>query len=138
MTASECERQIKLLRACWQVFDDAAARVSEELQKGPRGGGRDRAKVVAHTFEAERSYARKIGVQSPIRSLNTEAGLQAHRDAICEAIERVNAHDAELARWPVRYFIRRATWHVLDHAWEMEDKDLSDHEASRQHAAGSR
>ena len=24
--------------------------------------------------------------------------------------------------WPVRYAIRRAAWHVLDHAWELEDR----------------
>lgn len=24
--------------------------------------------------------------------------------------------------WPLRYLIRRAAWHVLDHAWELEDK----------------
>lgn len=125
MTAAECERQIKLLRACWEAFDDTAALVSEELQKGPRGGGRDRTKLIAHTFEAERSYARKIGVQTPAGSLSTKDGLQAHRDAVCDAIREVNAQDANLTRWPVRYFIRRAAWHVLDHAWEMEDKDLS-------------
>ena len=25
-------------------------------------------------------------------------------------------------KWPVRYWIRRTAWHVLDHAWEIEDK----------------
>jgi hypothetical protein len=24
--------------------------------------------------------------------------------------------------WPARYAIRRIAWHVLDHAWEIEDK----------------
>ncbi|NOX63821.1 MAG: hypothetical protein GXP42_18035 [Chloroflexi bacterium] len=24
--------------------------------------------------------------------------------------------------WPPRYFIRRVIWHVLDHAWEIEDR----------------
>src|SRR5438067_302187 len=24
--------------------------------------------------------------------------------------------------WPVRYAARRMAWHVLDHAWEMEDR----------------
>ena len=26
------------------------------------------------------------------------------------------------ARWTPRYFVRRAAWHVLDHAWELEDR----------------
>ena len=25
-------------------------------------------------------------------------------------------------KWPVRYLIRRMAWHVLDHAWEIEDR----------------
>jgi hypothetical protein len=25
-------------------------------------------------------------------------------------------------RWLPRYFVRRVTWHVLDHAWEIEDR----------------
>jgi hypothetical protein len=24
--------------------------------------------------------------------------------------------------WPARYIIRRSAWHVLDHAWEIEDR----------------
>lgn len=24
--------------------------------------------------------------------------------------------------WPPRYFVRRSAWHVLDHAWEIEDR----------------
>jgi hypothetical protein len=24
--------------------------------------------------------------------------------------------------WSPRYFARRAAWHVLDHAWEIEDR----------------
>jgi hypothetical protein len=125
MPASECERQIKLLRACWETFDATAARVSEEIRIGPRGGGRDLTKLIAHVFEAERSYARKIGVRTEAGSLNTSDGLHAHREAICEAIRDLNGRDANEERWPVRYFIRRAAWHVLDHAWEMEDKDLT-------------
>jgi hypothetical protein len=25
-------------------------------------------------------------------------------------------------RWTPRYFVRRSAWHVLDHAWEIEDR----------------
>jgi hypothetical protein len=25
-------------------------------------------------------------------------------------------------RWSPRYFVRRAAWHALDHAWELEDR----------------
>jgi hypothetical protein len=127
MTETECERQIALLRASWEVFDEIGARVSEELRKGPRGGGRDRSKIIAHVFEAERSYVRNLGVKTPRDVMYTDEGLRKHRDAVCEAIRDHNARGESARRWPLRYFIRRATWHVLDHAWEMEDKDLSAH-----------
>ena len=125
MTDAECDRQVALLRACWAYFDEVVPRVSEVLQKGPRGGGRDRTRIVEHTLEAERSYARQIGVRTPKGGMSSPQGLQDHRDAVCEAIRKVNASDDREKGWPVRYFIRRAAWHVLDHAWEMEDKDLS-------------
>jgi hypothetical protein len=125
MTDAECERQIALFQACWRVFDETAASVSEELRKGPRGGGRSRQGVIEHTLEAERSYARQIGVRTPMGAMFTDGGLQEHRDAVCQAIRVVNADGGGLRKWPLRYFIRRAAWHVLDHAWEMEDKDLT-------------
>ena len=25
-------------------------------------------------------------------------------------------------RWTARYFVRRSVWHILDHAWEIEDR----------------
>jgi hypothetical protein len=27
--------------------------------------------------------------------------------------------------WPLRYLIRHTAYHTMDHAWEMEDKDLT-------------
>jgi len=125
LTVPECERQIALLRACWTYFDDTASRVSEELRKGPRGGGRNRSKMIFHVLEAERGYARQIGVKSPKGSVETPDGLCAHREAVCQAIREIAADEGIQTKWPLRYFIRRAAWHVMDHAWEMEDKDLT-------------
>src|SRR4051794_19939806 len=44
----ETERLAALVQAAWEVFDDVAAAAPAELRKGPRGGGRDRDKIVAH------------------------------------------------------------------------------------------
>src|SRR3954453_9630475 len=49
MEDTELERKIALLRACWDFFDATAARVSAEMRKGPRGGGRERDEIVRHT-----------------------------------------------------------------------------------------
>ena len=36
------------------------------------------------------------------------------------------AFPGEMARkWPLRYLIRHTAFHTMDHAWEMQDKDLT-------------
>ncbi len=41
------------------------------------------------------------------------------------AIRDYNARGAPARTWTVQFVIRRCAWHMLDHAWEMEDRDLS-------------
>ncbi|MCB9135894.1 MAG: hypothetical protein H6636_10745 [Anaerolineales bacterium] len=53
MSADELERELRLMQACWAFFDYVRRHVSAEMQKGPRGGGRDRDRIVRHTFAAE-------------------------------------------------------------------------------------
>ncbi len=126
MSDAECERKIALLRACWAYFDAVAPRVSAELRKGPRGGGRDRDQIVAHTLGSERhEFAKKVGVITPPEAVRTPDGLLAHREAYCEAIRQYNARGAPARSWTLQFLIRRSAYHMLDHAWEMEDKDLS-------------
>ncbi len=123
---AELERELTLMRACWTFFDGVRARVSAEMQKGPRGGGRDRDRIVRHTLATEQDWAKKIGVRVPEGSVVTDdRGLKGWRDDYCEAI-RVLHSEGKLARtWPLPFLIRHTAYHVLDHAWEMEDKDLT-------------
>jgi hypothetical protein len=109
----EGARQAALLTACWQAFDAVVGRAPEQLQKGPRGGGRDRDQIAAHVQEAERAYARKVGRRLPPRT-----PWQEQRQALAYAL----THDGPARAWPTRYATRRIAWHVLDHAWEIEDK----------------
>ena len=52
--------------------------------------------------------------------------LRAHRDAFCAGIREFNARGPSAGKWwTVQFLIRRCAWHMLDHAWEMEDRDLS-------------
>src|SRR5579862_5675226 len=46
MSNEDLERQLRLMQACWTFFDGVRSRVSGEMQKGPRGGGRDRDHIV--------------------------------------------------------------------------------------------
>jgi hypothetical protein len=126
MTESECERKIAILRACWAYFDEVASRVSPELRKGPRGGGRDRDRLVRHTNGAEiDEHAKKVGVQTPLEALGDPEHIRVHRDAYCAGIREFNARGPNAGAWTVQFTIRRSAYHMLDHAWEMEDRDLT-------------
>lgn len=128
MSGDELERELRLMQACWTFFDDVRRRVSAEMQKGPRGGGRDRDRIVRHTFAAEQDWAKKVGVITPDEAMLTDEGMKAHRDAYCTAIRDYHSQGklaGKVAKWPLRYLIRHTAYHTLDHAWEMEDKDLT-------------
>jgi hypothetical protein len=125
MSNDALERDLTLLQACWTFFDAVRARVSAEMRKGPRGGGRDRDRIVGHTFNAEQDWAAKVGVHAPEGALLTDEGLRAYRDAYCAAIREFHGQGKPARNWPLRYLIRHTAFHTLDHGWEMEDKDLS-------------
>lgn len=130
MSGEEGERLTRCLEAAWSELDAVAAHTSTELARGPRGGGRDRDPMLQHVLSAEHAYARKIGVAVPKPTVGDEVAVQALRRGIVEALSRPWAgQDLGMGRakgWPPRYAARRMAWHVLDHAWEMQDKDLSD------------
>jgi len=119
------ERELTLMQACWAFFDAVRSRVSAEMQKGPRGGGRDRDRIVGHIFANEQDWAKGLGVHTPDGAMLTGEGLKAHRDAYCHAIRDYHSQGKVAGKWPLRYLIRHTAFHTLDHAWEMEDKDLT-------------
>ena len=125
MSGETLERDLTLMRACWAFFDEVRSRVSAELQKGPRGGGRDRDRIVGHIFANEQDWAKGLGVLTPDGAMQTDEGVIAHRDAYCHAIRDYHSQGRLAGKWPLRYLIRHTAFHTLDHAWEMEDKDLT-------------
>jgi hypothetical protein len=116
--AREARRLADLVEAAWAEFDAVAAAAPEELRKGPRGGGRDRTKMVGHVEEADGAYAHEIGVPAGDRTPR-----ERMRAAMLEVL-RQPSDGAPLAgrRWTLRYAARRIAWHALDHAWEIEDR----------------
>jgi hypothetical protein len=128
MGDSELERGITLLRACWAFFDSVAARVSAEMRKGPRGGGRDRDQIIRHTIRTESEhFAKQVGLRIPEGAALTPDGLLQHREAYVGAMRAYNAGEVKrrMRSWTLPFLIRHSAYHSLDHAWEMEDKDLS-------------
>src|ERR1700694_5032482 len=65
MSSGALERELTLMPACWAFFSDVRVRGSAQMQKGPRGGGRDRDHIVGHTMRVEQEWAEKVGVPTP-------------------------------------------------------------------------
>jgi len=116
------------LQAAWAFFDGVAAHVSPEMRKGPRGGGRDRNRIVRHTIRTEsEDFAKAIGLRIPEEAALTPDGLRQHRRAYIEQMRAYNAGEVnkQMRSWTLPFLIRHSAFHTLDHAWEMEDKDLT-------------
>jgi hypothetical protein len=127
---AELQRWQLVLDACWNSFDAAVrAAAGRSLRKGPRGGGRDVAKIVEHVRDVDASYLASLGGKLK-RSDADEPGqaLARVRQAILTTL--IAAARGEVpargprggVRWSPRYFVRRLAWHELDHAWEIEDR----------------
>jgi hypothetical protein len=124
LCAADLERRLELLQACWAWFDAVAARISDELRPGPRSAGRSHDQIVRHVYINEPDqFSRKVEVRTPLDVVQTPKGLAAHRKAYLDAIRAYNADGQPARTWPIQFLIRRTAHHVMDHAWEMEDRD---------------
>lgn len=123
VSQAAAERTAVLVRACWDALDAMAARSAASLRKGPRGGGRDRDKMVDHVVGAEAAYARKFGVRHRQPSIDDKEAIAAMRADILQVIGNASAGGPLAEKgWPAAYAARRIAWHATDHAWEMEDR----------------
>jgi len=127
MNDTEADRNIGLLHACWEFFDVVASRVSAEMRKGPRGGGRDRDEIIRHTIRTEsEDFAKRVGLRVPENSALTPKGLRDYRERYVATMRAYNAGEGKRMRsWNLPFLIRHSAFHAMDHAWEMEDKDLT-------------
>jgi hypothetical protein len=131
VTAADLERLARILDASWTAFDRAARSAKGlELRKGPRGGGRDLDKIAAHVVEADQAYIAQLGARPPKSADGRPVGPRDLHDAMLAALRaKVRGQPFTDPRntkhpWTARYFVRRVAWHVLDHAWEIEDRAI--------------
>jgi len=126
----ELQRFQKILKACWRAFDsNVKAATGKELRTGPRGGGRELEGIIQHVLGSDGGYLAQLGwklQQGDAQDLDKQ--LDRTRQGIMNGLT-ASAHGEISARgprggirWSPRYFVRRLTWHVLDHAWEIEDR----------------
>ena len=84
---------------------------------------------------------RLVGLAANLRRIRSFAVHKNGEEAVVSLSEQRRLRDAVLAglaaaarseipargprgglRWRPRYFVRRVAWHLLDHAWEIEDR----------------
>ena len=127
---AELHRLQAVLRACWRTFDAAVSvATGKELRKGPRGGGREVEEIFRHVMDADGAYlARMVWKLNSTEKTEPGEAMALTRQAVLKALTAA-AH-GELPEhgprggvtWKPRYFVRRSTWHLLDHAWEIQDR----------------
>jgi len=121
--AAEARRLAAIVDASWAYFARIAARAPAELRKGPRGGGRDRDRIVGHVVESDWYYARELGLKRKQPDVADRKAIDAMRAEMLEILRQPSDGKPLAGRkWTQRYAARRIAWHALDHAWEIEDR----------------
>ncbi len=119
-----------ILHSAWDEFDrQVDAAWGKDLRKGPRGGGRDLEKIIIHTLQADEAYLKRLAQKTKLDfSDPLSVQIEQVRAAVLEALEAgMRGEIPEQGPrggkiWPLRFYLRRAIWHTLDHAWEIEDR----------------
>ncbi len=102
--------------------DDALAKLSSYL---PRYAGVTKRAGMASAFKRSRTVEVVERVPGSSSTDFTPDGLATHRQAYLDAIRAYNAEGKPARTWPIQFLVRRSAHHVMDHAWEMEDRDLT-------------
>ena len=80
-------------------------------------------------LEADKGYLARLawkhkgeGGKTPVEELSQTRGaiLNALEVAVKGDLPEQGPRGGII--WPGRYFFRRVAWHVLDHAWEIDDR----------------
>jgi hypothetical protein len=125
---AETDRLVRILQAAWSAFDRSAdAAIGLTLTKGPRGGGRELDAIVRHVQEADAAYVWQIGARFRPGGGEDLEQQMARLQAMAVEAFRARARgeqptEGAKKKWLPRYYVRRAAWHALDHAWEIEDR----------------
>jgi hypothetical protein len=128
----ELKRLQKILRACWRTFDAAVKNATgESLRVGPRGGGRQLEGIIQHVLDSNAGYLNAVGWKlQKSDGTNLEDQFGQVQQATLRALTASARGEIPTkgprggSRWSPRYFVRRVAWHILDHAWEIEDRIL--------------
>ena len=126
LAQGEPQRLAAFLDACWAAFDAALAATPEDV-RARQAAGRPLPGHDADAHPRTRCAPTPRGCRSPCRGWSRTIPARP-RDVIRGFVPRA-------CRWRCRvgvpfedgkrtgpYAVRRECWHVLDHAWELEDR----------------
>jgi hypothetical protein len=120
----------KVLKACLREFEASVKKAGgKSLSTGPRGGGRQIENMIEHVLGSNEGYLNQVGwkIQRDTTA-SMEGQLKQSQKAILDALQASARGEIPAKgprggiRWTARYFARRTAWHILDHAWEIEDR----------------
>lgn len=124
----------KILNACWRAFEKSVKTAGGlSLRTGPRGGGRQLEGIVEHVLGVNEGYLNSVGWKfQRDKQGDLDQQLEETRQAVLSALGASARGEIPAkgprggTRWTARYFVRRVAWHILDHAWEIEDRMASE------------
>jgi hypothetical protein len=125
---ADVDRLQRLLSACWATFDAVYRRIPASARSRKPGVGRSPAAMRFHLLDTDLMHRCAFGPAyrkpSPDDVDRLEPALRAEILTYIAATP-VGVEPKPVRRygfeWTPRFAVRRAAWHALDHAWQLED-----------------
>jgi hypothetical protein len=79
--------------------------------------------LIEHVIGADAAYSRKLGVKLKQPTIDDTATIASRSFAIAAVVGAPSDGSPVVADgWTTGYTARRIAWHILEHAWEMQDR----------------
>lgn len=132
LDATRLEQLERLLVACWAAFDDALLRVPADQRDQKPTRGRAPNALRLHALEADLMHLSAFGpsFKQPTSGSEDEVARQEAqmREQFIAGLRATPQQQPFTPRrrygfaWTPHFAVRRAAWHALDHAWELQDR----------------
>jgi hypothetical protein len=120
----EPERLAAFLDACWAAFDAALASIPDAIRASKPAAGRSPLAIRDHVIETRGLHGSWLLRPMPRFDATDmpEKDVQLRRILREAVLGQPTGEPFDADRRPGPYVARRECWHVLDHAWELEDR----------------
>ncbi len=123
LSPADLERRLDLLRRAGRTSTTSLRASPATCGPDPAAPGAraTRSSATCTATSRSRCHARSRS-ERPLEVVLTPEGLATHRQAYLDAFRAYNAEGKPARTWPIQFLVRRTAYHVMDHAWEMEDR----------------